>query len=180
MLLLHRQLSRADDDARPRRQDVGRAKSQVQGRRFAAAEHARCRARLSRSRPRPSQGGLLSPVRRSRSRRAYLDPRHRHQHGPARTSCLLQGKGGQGHRGQRRSFHLSRPDGGRHSDRAFEHRSRRQGSGAASRNDGRHRGQVQSRVRQGRLPDSEVSTRQGIEGPRHRWPKDEQVVRQHH
>ena len=110
---------------------------QDRGRRCASTR--RRRPRLPGPRTRSGQGRLLPPVRRARSLRAGLDPQHRDQHGPAGTGRVVQGKGRQGHRGQRRPVHLSDPDGGRHPHLSLAPGAGRQGPGAAPGDDPRHR-----------------------------------------
>ena len=73
------------------------------------------------------------------------------------------------------------PDGGRHSHLSVEHRPRRQGPGAASRDD-RATSPSSSTARSTRTssPMPKLSARQGAsQGPRHGRAEDEQIVRQH-
>ena len=127
----------------------------------------------------PEPGHAVRAVRRARGLRTVLAADDRHADGPAGTLPRLQGQEGEGTDGRRRPVHLSRADGGRHSDLRFRHRAGRRGPGAAHRGLPRSGRQLQPPVRRDvRAAEGEAA---GHFGPRagHRRREDVEELRQH-
>ena len=141
------------------------------------ALHARGGARLPRLRARSEARDPVPPVGRARGLRARLAALDGDADGPAGTRARLQGQAREAAVRRSRPVRVSRADGGGHPALPRRSGAGRAGPEAAHRDDARHGGALQPRLRRGGAEDPRALHPRGHRGgPRHRRAQDEQVL----